>query len=271
MTTQLETLKGLDQVANVTTPIPAAVATFYSGTIAQGTGPNGTYLITDLLPGASGIRENAAITSTLSLINSPATADLNTLYGQMVLVVDSTYGTGPIVIPTGPAANTYASYDDALVALITAADAELGNIRANTMVTDLVTASNTDWTAMSRGWDGAAAARSNASINLATLPTTAQLPVTAFIASLDQQGTDTEVGMGAQYLQSVADATTQAGQALIGCLRQSRNDAAMNAAGVGHDNQVPDQPTSPPPQADLGDANYTVSEARIYVKSNLTS
>lgn len=47
MTITLSTLKGLDLVANVATPIPAAVATFYSGTLAQGTGPNGTYLLTD--------------------------------------------------------------------------------------------------------------------------------------------------------------------------------------------------------------------------------
>jgi hypothetical protein len=272
MTTRLETLKGLDQVANVATPIPAAVANFYSQTLAQGTGPNGTFLITDLLPGASGIRENAAITSALTLINSSATANLGTLYAQMVSVVDSTYGTPPtVIIPTGPAANTYISYDDALQALFVAADAEIGNIVTNTTVTNQVTTANQDWTAMARAWVLAPAARANASINLASLPTTAQLPVTAFIASLDQQGTDTEVGMGAQYLQSVADTTTQAGQALVGALRQSRNNAALNAVGVGHDNQVPDQPTTPPPQANLGNANYSVSEARVYVTDNLSS
>ena len=58
---------------------------------------------------------------------------------------------------------------------------------------------------------------------------------------------------------------------MVACLRQGRNNAAMNTAGIGHDNQVPDQPTSAPPQADLGNANYTVSEARAYVNSNLTT
>jgi hypothetical protein len=272
MTTRLETLQGLDQVANVTTPIPTAVSSFYTTTMAQGTGPNGTFLITDLLPGASGVRENAAITGALALISSTATTNLDTLYGQMVQVIDSSYGVPPtIVIPTGPAANTYVSYDDAIANLIVAADAEMGNIRANSEVTTLVTTSNNDWTTMSLAWSRAPAAQSNASISLAGLTTSAQLPVTAFIAGLEQQGLDTQVGMSAQYLQSVANVNNQYGQALVGALRQSRNDAAMNTAGIGHDNAVPDQPTTPPPQADLGNANYSVSEARVYVTDNLSS
>ena len=271
MTTRLETLKGLDQVANVTTPIPAAVATFYSSTLAQGTGPNGTFLITDVLPGAAGVRENPALAAAVSLINNSATATLAGIYARMVSVVDSTYGAPPtITVPAGPGAGVYATYDAALVALIAAADAEIGNIKNNALVADLVTTANSTWTTMATAWARSSVTQANASIDLATLPTTAQVPVTAFIAGLDQQGTDTEVGMSAQYLESVANTATQSGQALIGCLRQSRNDAALDAAKVGRDNQVPDQPTAPPPQAELGDANYTVSQARAYVQSNLS-
>lgn len=271
MTTTVSTLKGLDLVANVATPIPAAVATFYSGTLAQGTGPNGTYLLTDILPGASGIRENAALTAALALISNAVTANLASIYGQMVSVVDSTFGTPPsIVIPSGPAAGTYTTYDDALAALIVAADAAIGTIVTTGTVSDLVSAANSTWTTMAQAWSRAPGAQANASISLATLPTTAQLPVTAFIAGLDQQGTDTEVGMSAQYLQSVANTANQYGQALVGCLRESRNDAALDAAQIGRDNAVPDQPTQQPPQADLGDANYTVSQARAYVQANLS-
>lgn len=271
MTITLSTLKGLDLVANVATPIPAAVATFYSGTLAQGTGPNGTYLLTDILPGASGIRENAALTAAIALIGDAVTANLDTIYAQMVSVVDSTFGTPPsITIPSGPAAGSYATYDDALAALITAADAAIGVIVNTSTASSLVTEANATWTTMAQAWSGAPAAQANASISLATLPTTAQLPVTAFIAGLDQQGTDTEVGMSAQYLASVANTASQSGQALIGCLRESRNNAALDATQIGRDNDVPDQPATEPPQANLGDANYTVSEARAYVQANLS-
>ena len=270
MTSQLGTLKGLDLVANVATPIPAAVTTFYANTLAQGTGPNGTYLLTDILPGASGIRENAALTSAVALISNPITATLAGLYADMVSVVDSTYGTPPtIVIPGGAAAGTYASYDTALAALITAADAEIGVIAATGTVSDLVTEANSTWSVMAQAWAGSASAQANASISLATLPTTAQLPVTAFIAGLSGQGVDTEVGMSAQYLESVANTASQSGQALVGTLREGRNNAALDTALIGHDNAVPDQPATEPPQAQLGDANYTVAEARVYVQDNL--
>lgn len=271
MTTRLETLKDLDLVANVATPIPTAVATFYANTLAQGTGPDGTWLLTDLLPGASGIRENAALTAAISLIGDSVSSSLDTLYAQMVSVIDSTYGTPPtITVPSGPAAGVYATYDAALAALVVAADAAIGVIAANGPAASLVSTANTTWTAMAQAWSRAPGAQANASISLATLPSTAQLPVTAFIAGLDQQGTDTEVGMSAQYLESVANTANQYGQALVGCLRQSRNDLALDTASIGRDNAVPDQPTALPPQADLGDANYTVSEARAYVQANLS-
>lgn len=271
MTTRLEPLKELGEVANVTTPIPVAVATFYSGTLAQGTGPNGTFLLTDVLPGASGISENAALTDAQELINSPAITDLATIYSQMVNVVDSTYGSPPtITIPAGPAAGVYTTYDDALQALYVAADAEIGGIVADNTATNLVAESNTTWTSMATAWARSSSTKTKASIDLSTLPTTAQLPVTAFIAGLDQQGTNTEVGMSAQYLQSVANVSNQYGQAVVGTLRESRNNAALNSIGVGHDNEIPDQPTTEPPQADLGDADYTVAEARAYVQSKLS-
>jgi hypothetical protein len=271
MTTRLETLVGLDLVANVATPVPAATQAFYAG-LAQGTGPNGTFVVTDVLPGASGIRENPALTSALTLINSGAAAGLTTLYQQMRSVVTDGYGTPPtIVIPTGPAANTYASYDDAIQALVVASNNEIGNIRANSIAASSVAQANQDWTLMSHGWSQSGTTQSLASINLSTLPAGAQVPVTAFIGLLDSLGVDTQEGMQAQYLESVANTGNQYGQAVVACLRQGRNNAAMNTAGIGHDNAVPDQPTSEPPQANLGNANYTVSEARAYVNSNLTS
>lgn len=271
MTTGLQTLKDLDLVANVTTAIPNSVATFYSSIIAQGTGPNGTFLLTDVLPGASGIRENPALEAATALMTDTVTSALGTIYSQMVSVVDSTYGTPPtITIPSGPAAGIYTTYDTALAALITAADAEIGTIRNTSTVSELVITANSTWTTMTTAWARSGPTQANASISIAILPSTAQLPVTAFIAGLNQQGTDTQVGMSAQYLESVANTATQAGQALIGTLREGRNNAALDAAQIGHDNNVPDQPTTLPPQAQLGDANYTVSEARAYVQSNLS-
>jgi hypothetical protein len=63
-------------------------------------------------------------------------------------------------------------------------------------------------------------------------------------------------------LEALADTSVQAGQAIIGAMREGRNDAALDSASIGHDNGVPDQPTTVPPQATLLNSQYTVAEAR---------
>ena len=50
---RLGTLKGLDLVANTTTPVPAAVATYYATNLALGSGPSGTFLTTDFFGSAA--------------------------------------------------------------------------------------------------------------------------------------------------------------------------------------------------------------------------
>ena len=49
-TKKLSTLKGLDLINGPSsTPVPAAVPTYYLSQLAKGSGPNGTYLTTDFL------------------------------------------------------------------------------------------------------------------------------------------------------------------------------------------------------------------------------
>jgi hypothetical protein len=52
---KVTTLNGLPLVANTTTPVPAAVATYYQTNLAKGSGPNGTYLTTDFFGSAAGM------------------------------------------------------------------------------------------------------------------------------------------------------------------------------------------------------------------------
>jgi hypothetical protein len=55
-TKKLSTLKGLDLINGPsTTPVPAAVPTFYLDYLAKGSGPNGTYLTTDFFGSTIGI------------------------------------------------------------------------------------------------------------------------------------------------------------------------------------------------------------------------
>lgn len=261
----VESLKNLPLVRDTDTPIPAAVRTFYQNNIALGTGPDGTFRLTDFFGTAAGIPANTTLTQTATALSAALAdgilTDLDTLYSQMREVVTDGFGIPPsLVIPSGPAAGTYGSYNAALLALITAVDAEIGTVIS--ALGSTTTALNTAWTEMATIFANEPTNQSRASINYATMDANAQLPLTAFIVGLDSYGQDTSQGGAAQLLEALADTTVQAGQAIIGAMREGRNDAALDSASIGHDNGVPDQPTTAPPQATLLDSQYTVAEAR---------
>jgi hypothetical protein len=265
---KLGTLKGLDLVANTTTPVPTAVATYYATNLALGSGPSGTFLTTDFFGSAAGIPYNTDLATVTSTISAQLTAGtltaLNTIYSQMKSVVTAAYGTPPtITIPSGPAAGIYATYDAALAALITAANAAIGT--AITAMGTATTTLNTAWTEMVKHSANESTFQTKASIDYTTLTAGAQLPITAFIPALAGYGQQTQEGMAAQFLESIANTANQYGQAMVGALREGRNTAGLNAVGVKADNAVPQQPASVPSQATLSDSEYTPAQARALV------
>lgn len=268
-TKKLGTLKGLDLINGPsTTPVPAAVPTYYLTQLAKGSGPNGTFLTTDFFGSAAGIPYNDYLTTVTNTISAQITAGtlttLNDIYSRMRNVVTSTYGVPPtITIPAGSAAGIYATYDAAIAALITAADAAVGTA-ISAMGTATVTL-NTAWTAMTVHSANEATFQSLASIDYTTLTAGAQLPITAFIPSLAGYGQETQEGMAAQFLESIANTANQYGQAMVGALREGRNTAGVNAVNLKIDNAVPSLPNAVPPQATLSNSEYTPAEARALV------
>jgi hypothetical protein len=266
---KLGTLKGLPLVANTTTPVPAAVATYYQTNLAKGSGPNGTYLTTDFFGSAAGIPYNNYLTSVTSTISAQLTAGtlttLNTIYSYMVDLITDVYGLpGAIALPAPyNAGNPYASYNAALAVLITAADAEIGT--AITAMGTATTTLNTAWTAMTTHSANEATFQTQASINYANLTAGAQLPITAFIPALAGYGQDTQTGMAAEFLEAIANTANESGQAMVGALREGRNTAGINAVGLKADNDVPQLPNAVPPQATLSDSEYTPAQARALV------
>jgi hypothetical protein len=183
----------------------------------------------------------------------------------MVSVVTGAYGAPPAVtIPSGSAAGVYLTYDAALAALITAANVAVG--AAITAMGATTTASlNTAWYTMTSHSANEAAFQAKASINYATMTAGAELPITAFIPSLAGYGQETQTGMAAQFLESIANTANQYGQAMVGALREGRNTAGLDAINLKIDNAVPQQPNAVPPQATLSSSTYTPAEARALV------
>jgi hypothetical protein len=271
-TKKLGTLKGLDLINGPSsTPVPAAVPTYYLTQLAKGSGPNGTFLTTDFFGSAAGIPYNDYLTTVTSTISTQFTSGnlgaLNTIYSQMVEVVTSGYGIPPtITIPSGPAAGVYLTYNAALAALITAADAAVGTAISAMGATTTATL-NTAWTAMTTHSANEETFQALASIDYATLTAGAQLPITAFIPALAGYGQETQTGMAAQFLESIANTANQYGQAMVGALREGRNTAGINAVNLKLDNAVPSLPNAVPPQATLSDSTYTPAQARAQVQT----
>lgn len=269
-TKKIGTLKGLDLINGPsTTPVPAAVPTYYLTQLAKGSGPNGTFLTTDFFGSAAGIPYNDYITTVndtmAALITAGTLSSLTTIYSQMVSVLTGAYGTPPtITIPSGPAAGVYASYNAAIAALVTAADAAVGSVISAMGATTTATL-NTAWTAMTVHSANEATFQSLAAIDYTTLTAGAQLPVTAFIPALAGYGQETQQGMAAQFLESIANTANQYGQAMVGALREGRNTAGINAVNLKIDNAVPSLPNAVPPQATLSSSEYTPAQARALV------
>ena len=79
------------------------------------------------------------------------------------------------------------------------------------------------------------------------------------VYSLASNGLDVVEGGTAFVLQSVANVATQGGQAIISTMREARNQELLNAAGMQTDILISDQ--YPEPAADLGTAQYSVTQA----------
>jgi hypothetical protein len=271
-TKKLGTLKGLDLInAPSSTPVPDAVPTYYLSQLAKGSGPNGTFLTTDFFGSAAGIPYNDYLTTVTSTISAQVTAGnlgaLSTIYSQMVEVVTSGYGVPPTVtIPSGPAAGVYLTYNAALAALITAADAAVGTAIA-AMGANATATLNTAWTEMTTHSANEDTFQALASIDYATLTAGAQLPITAFIPALAGYGQETQTGMAAEFLEAIANTANQYGQAMVGALREGRNTAGINAVNLKIDNAVPSLPNAVPPQATLSSSTYTPAQARAQVQT----
>lgn len=263
----MESLKNLPLLQASTTPLSAAARNYYLSTFANGSGPNGTYLLTDFLGTAIGVTVGQYFASAATIIAARTTDGTLTSY---IAVLDNILGTvngtfgdpvlGPVTIPSGPGVGVYTDANDALATLIPLANAAISSA-ATAMGSDATTL-NTDWTNICARVVYETGNQSKASLQITNLTAGDQLSVMSLITSLDSAGLDTQEGMSAQFFEEIADLSVISGQAIVGSGREGRNNAAMNEANMGHDNVVPDLPTSVPPQATLLNSEYTVSEAR---------
>jgi hypothetical protein len=70
--------------------------------------------------------------------------------------------------------------------------------------------------------------------------------VYSFVQNLSYYGLLTANGDAAEFLENIADTTTLGGQAIVGVMREGRNNARLSTAGLYNTNQVPSTPIVAP-------------------------
>jgi hypothetical protein len=260
----MQTTRDLPAISALQQAVPASVAAYYSSNYATGSGPNGTLVITDLLGAAVGIPFTSDLTNVTTTINSMTTSGilgtLTVTYVRMKDTVDGVYSVGnTVVIPAGPGAGTYGNVDSALSALISDASNTVSGIQSSypTQSANL----NINFTDMASSIVSENTNLSLASIDIPNLLSTGRGPIMSFVQSLPNYGINTQKNGPSQFLETVADLNTQGGQAIVACLREGRNIAALNAVNVGVDTNIPATPATVPPQANLIPSTYSDAEA----------
>ena len=258
----LQTTSNLPLVTAQTQAVSANVANVFINS-AGGTGNNNTVLIIDILGTAAGTVHTQALTNTVAQFSTMNLVSLTSTYQTMSNVVTGIYGnpiTGPVIITTGPYANTYANATVAFSnALIPGAQSEISNIVVGypTQVTTL----NQDWIDMANQLVLEQNQQANANLNFSQLQANSNSSIYGFIQSLPQYGADTTEGGTTQFLEAVADLTDFTGESIVASLRQTQNQRVLTAAGIQTNSNVPVAPNPPPPQANLIPATYTAQQA----------
>jgi hypothetical protein len=236
----LETLKALPLVQDLTQPVPDSTTSYYQTSFATGTGEFGTFTMNDLLGTAAGANTTVLMNQVTATLNTMTLTGLTSIYADMLNTVEGDYGTfaGPVTIPSGPAAGVYANGNDAFtIGLIPAANTIIAGL-ISTYPVETATL-NTAFNSICQQIETEGENQARAGINYDGSVPDNQTSALSFVGNLPQYGQNTAPGGTSEFLVSVADTTVLGGQAIVGALREGQNSAALNTAGIVANNRVP--------------------------------
>lgn len=292
----LESNKDLTLINELATPVPQVIKELISTTLGTGTGPGNTITVNDMIGTASGNTHvdslNTTTSALLDLTNSGALVSLtgnggsstsvnNGIYTLMSYALTGVYSNGgnlgdTTTIPntnyySGPQSfgNVDLAFGTANIGLISAANYWISYIATNNPAQAAVT--NSAFTAMGEqllinqnnclaaGIDIGNVVNDIGNANL--VPNSISTSI-GIASRLHDIGTDITEGGAAQFFQATAQIDTLTGQAVIATMREGRNIAVLNAAGIQLDTQLIDINPNTTVANNLDFGQYTVSEAQ---------
>ena len=278
----LESNVGLNDISNLTGPLPANVTAYFTNTLATGSGPQGLLLLTDVIGSITGHNIVGEISNTANILgNMTSSGDFtaltnltNGVYTVMENCIAGDYteasGVDPdpvtytVVIPGGlPGAGTYGPATTANAAVANAFSDGLNPAMVSTVGT-IVAAYPTDVANTTTNFNIVCNQLETQNTNLALAGVSfanlvAGQQAWSLVYNLSTTGLEVVEGGPAYVLQSIANINTQGGQAIVSTMREARNQNRLGLAGMQTDITISDQ--YPEPNADLGVTQYTVTQA----------
>lgn len=280
--TAIESNSGLTNTSALTEALPASTSAFFLAEMGGGTGPDGTFYLTDLVGTPAGVPHVANQATLNSVISTwETTGELDWIHYTLEVIRDVVAGVYTVADPppTPPDPQTYhveipnphavdpsipgnGIHADKTAALVDLIDTVLPD--GITVLTDANLTDHADATAAYIGsitsikteleqlWE------SEVRFEVTYLPgfETADplrngIPANkkttlAFAENLHQHGKKTSKGDVAEILEILAT-DTQGGDAIIGAMREGRNLDKLNEANVSSDNLINDQPSTVEP------------------------
>jgi hypothetical protein len=221
----LSTMADLPLIQEQTTPVDTSVTDYVTNTMATGTGPDGTITTYDVLGLALDADDFATrLINVADIIDGLGTGldDLSQIYIDMLSTVN----------------------DAAMITLIANANAEIASI--SSVHPAQVTTLNTDWVYMANLMNLSAKYTTEAGIDYFLLQPGDKNSVYSFVQNLPNYGLLTASGDAAEFMENIADTTTLGGQAIVGVMREGRNNARLSTAGLYNTNQIPSHPEIAP-------------------------
>ena len=221
----LSTMADLPLIQAQTTPVDTSVTNYVTNTMATGTGPDGTITTYDVLGLALDADDFATrLINVADIIDGLGTGldDLSQIYVDML-----------------SSAN-----DAAMITLIASANAEIASI--SSVHPAQVTTLNTDWVYIANLMNLSAKYTTEAGIDYFLLQPGDKNSVYSLVQNLPNYGLLTASGDAAEFMQNIADTTTLGGQAIVGVMREGRNNARLSTAGLYNTNQIPSNPEIAP-------------------------
>jgi hypothetical protein len=277
----LESNVGLDDIGNLTGPLPANVTAYFTETLATGSGPQGLLLLTDVIGSVTGYNIIGEISNTTAILgNMTSSGELNLLinsttgvYTVMEKCIAGIYtqesGIDPdieytVVIPGGlPGAGTYGPANAANIAIANAFSEGLNPAMVSTVGTIVaayptnVANTTANFNTICNQLETQNTNLALAGVNFANLVPGQQ--AWSLVYNLSTTGLEVVEGGPAYVLQSISNTNTQGGQAIVSTMREARNQNRLGLAGMQTDITISDQ--YPEPRANLGDTQYTVAQA----------